>query len=65
MGLYEGAQKVVVGTHIHHADPVGFAHSHDTGICSSAIYLCFVLILCTYNDSYVNLNFIDILKRHI
>jgi len=65
VGLYEGAQKVVVGTNIHNAYPVGLAHSHDTGICSSAIYLCFVLILSTYNDNYVNLNFIDILKRHI
>ena len=65
MGLYEGAQKMVVGTNIHHAYPVGFAHSHDTGICCGAIYLCFVLILNTYNDKYVNFNHVDIINRHI
>ena len=65
MGLYEGAQKVVVGTNIHNAYPVGLAHSHDTGICSGAVYLCFVLILCKDNDTNVNLNNVDIINRHI
>ena len=44
MGIYEGAQEMVVRPHFHNVDITWVADCYDTGFGSGTLYLCAVLM---------------------